>query len=548
MFRSWSNFFEEHFSMSPQAFGVLALALFAIYIDLANDGRHHWHEFRYLYSSAHYSTAQLMQGEFDPGPAPLRSPEKVAEWNATELLHLKLLSCLTGVFGEGRAAYEKIKWVYGMMPVVGLGLLWASFRRLGVHNHLNFIGCAFILLNPVFVYLGFNFLGEVSAFFFVCASLFFYIYALKEKTTKGELIDTLAVILSGAALAASALSSVKMPLVFFGFWIANLAFNPFQQTFRKIFWPGLAVILVFAGAWFAGFNILGGHFEIYFSAMRGFLTFTKHLPMWMFAIFNIFLAGMMFWIFLPFSVFSKERALFRFLLLWLAISALPVAFLSVNFLEPRYLVTGLIPFSFLACLGFARMLESMDFGFLKKGFIALSIAGVVAGLAVAQRLMPYETNEDNLSAALREADGDAPGAAILIPWNYSDYHFARFVYPELPVYLVQSAADEKGEIIRDEGWVQGRRKDYGDHFLPDQKALEDLGERKKIYLGWTILPSLQNLKQTLKSLGAESLVRQMDNAPLLNHLTQSWLWSHPDYQMTLLDKIGQYEIYEVRKR
>ena len=82
--------------MVPRRYRLIAAAVLcgALYLWLANDGRHHWHEFRYLYSAAHYSTAELMDGAFDPGPAPMRSARQVAEWYATELLHIQLLSDL----------------------------------------------------------------------------------------------------------------------------------------------------------------------------------------------------------------------------------------------------------------------------------------------------------------------------------------------------------------------------------------------------------------------------------------------------------------------
>src|SRR5690242_10574793 len=66
--------------------GLLVLAAFQVC--LANDGRHHWHEFRDLYSGLNYSTADLMRGQFDPGPSPLGTPAQVATWYANKLLHV----------------------------------------------------------------------------------------------------------------------------------------------------------------------------------------------------------------------------------------------------------------------------------------------------------------------------------------------------------------------------------------------------------------------------------------------------------------------------
>src|SRR5882724_370317 len=112
--------------------GAAIVLFIAIYVILANDGRHHWHEFRYLYSATFYSTPDLMQGVFDPGPAPVRTPEQVAVWYATELFHIYILKQLITVFGVGLKSYTIIKTLYAVMLVTAVGLIWKTLRDLGM--------------------------------------------------------------------------------------------------------------------------------------------------------------------------------------------------------------------------------------------------------------------------------------------------------------------------------------------------------------------------------------------------------------------------------
>src|SRR5437016_5564610 len=97
--------------------------LLATYVVLANNGQHYWHEFRDLYSATFYSTTELMQGVFDAGPAPLRTPEQVAAWYSTKLFHIYLLKQLVNIFGTGLASYKIIEALYTGMLIAGVGLI-----------------------------------------------------------------------------------------------------------------------------------------------------------------------------------------------------------------------------------------------------------------------------------------------------------------------------------------------------------------------------------------------------------------------------------------
>jgi len=85
---------------------LLVLMLSAVlYVALADDERHHWHEWRYLYSAAHYTELELRLGTFDPGPPPERSADEIGAWYWGQMLHLTVLRSVVQVFGLGETEY-----------------------------------------------------------------------------------------------------------------------------------------------------------------------------------------------------------------------------------------------------------------------------------------------------------------------------------------------------------------------------------------------------------------------------------------------------------
>ncbi len=515
-------------------FLMLGLGFYAIF---ANDGRHHWHEFRYLYSAANYNTHQLMAGEFDPGPAPLNSPRKVAEWYATEILHEALLRGAVSIFGDGLQGYRRIKLVYGILPVLSLGFLWSALSAVtGSRSHAALV-CALSLISPTTFFLGFNFMGEVPAFFM--ASLAIWLLSVGLNRRYGWVIA----VFSGTALAASALCSVKMPLVFLGFWVGLLAIKLNSLEAKRILLTGGAAWISFAFFWVFGFYALGGEFSIYFDAFKSFLTFTKHLPMLMFAVFNLGLFGMSFWIFAWLGLFSDDSVSKRFYLVWFAVSVLPVVLIGINFLEPRYLVTSVVPMAGLASLGLGWLFDRIQIHWERSATALASFLFLAGGSWAAQSLMPYEVEAPKfIEAANAEASSND---ALLIPWNYSDFHFLRFIYPDRPVYLVQSPTNSDGQIIQDDVWLRARQRNYSGHFLPDAEALEKTVPGRRIYLGWTILPSLQNLQAVLKRIPFGNLEERFSSSKFLVHMTGSWLWQDPNYVLSPVGQHGQYLAYEV---
>ena len=527
--------------------GVLLIAAFVL---LANDGRHHWHEFRYLYSASFYSTAELMRGVFDPGPAPVRATNEVATWYVTELLHIYILKQLVGLFGMGLKSYAIIKTLYAMMLVATGALVWKTLRDLEMSPIRSALIAGLFLISPLAVYLGFKLMGEVPSLFFATCALAFFVSSIRQTRFLSQAI------LSGVAglfLALSLLTSANMPLLFVGFWVGLVVAWAPRGMKKSITRAGIISGIVFLVAVPVGFGLLGGSLDIYLEAFTAFLGFAKPLPMWMFAIFNLGLFGMGLWFLLPFAWLSPDKRYRRFFLVWLGFSAVPILLTTTNFLEPRYLATALIPFAGLAVLGLEALWDYLKARNWSPSLRAVtaSIAGVIVigGAAIAQPLMPYESNTNRLIQAVQSEAPRPDSAVILIPWNYSDFHFLRFAYPERPIYLVQSAANERGESVEDAVWTSRFAAMYGDHYLPGPADIPaEFSKRRLLYIGWTVLPSLQNLHELLTSFRLTRLAGYVEASRFRNHMTESWLLYDSRFNMRELSEVGQYQVYEVSYR
>jgi hypothetical protein len=523
----------------------IVVPLLILYLLIANDGRHHWHEFRHLYSGTYYSATELLAGEFDPGPAPVQPKEKVAAWYASEIFHTYLLRQLTKIFGKGTFGYRAIKVFYAILLITAVCLFSLALYYLGLSFNLALLTGLMILFSPVIIYLGFKLMGEVPALFFASIALAIFSKDLGLLNTP----QIARYIFAGVAFALSTLASAKMAFFFPAFWLSVLTMWSQPDARESVARAGVITLLVYLVGWLMGFKLLGGSIDIYYRALAGFMSFTKPHNMLLFAAFNLALFGSGMWICAPFSWFSREVRLRRFYFVWLLLAAFPALTIAIGFLEPRYLVPALIPFVGIAALGAAYVLEWIQ-SFQKKIFAKYLITGLfgvvlIGFAAAAQFFIPFETDENKLVQALRSEIYSTDPPAILLPWNYSDFHFLHFLFPEKPLYLVQSPADAQGRLIEDSDWVERKKEMYGKHYIPDRKSLSTLTQRRKLYIGWTILPSIDNLRRLLIKIKLQKIAKPLDPSRFMNHMSQSWLWKDPNFNLQKIDKFGQYTVYEV---
>lgn len=180
--------------------------------------------------------------------------------------------------------------------------------------------------------------------------------------------------------------------------------------------------------------------------------------------------------------------------------------------------------------------------------MALVIVVHGAATVIALPFLPYEMSSRQLTAAVETVWRENPRAAILVPWNYTDYHFLKVAFPERPVYLVQAAVDESGRVCRDERWERRQARNYGPAFIAGAGELRRVEEAEWIYIGNGVLPPIRNLRELASRLHLEPVVRRLDALQPRNHTTESWLWRNPGFRLTETLRVGQYEVYRVMPR
>ena len=526
---------------------ALVLACAALYLPLANDNRHHWHEWRHLYSAANYSVVQLARGEFDPGPPPERSAAQVGAWYWGQLGHEAFLGGLVDVFGRGLGTVRMLRWAYGAMMVLTALVVLATLRRLPLEVPPALVA-GVLLFSPLGVYLGFKLMGEVPSLLFAALACHFFTVSLDAPGRGGR---AAALAGSALALAASFFFKVFLPLYVVGFAAAILVAFPDAYPRRRVAAQALFAIggaSVLVGVLGALLTVTPADWLRIYGFFRG---YRQPLAA---SLFGILTAGSLLYLLVPVVLFvRRDRARDRkFFATWLVVSTLPVLAMGTNFVESRYLTVGLAAFAGLVALGVLALAERLEPRLRRvrpraAGLLAAWVMVPIVSLAT-QPFMPFEMDSGELVRAARLAWNETPQAAILLPWNYTDYHFLDFAFPDRPVYLVQSPVDERGSPYRDPAWEERMRTNYGEDFVSGLAELEALPYREKVYMGHGILPPFSNLTAVSNALGAHWIVERLEAMKPRVHMTESWMWTDPRIRLEPTAEVGEYRLFRIGVR
>lgn len=515
--------------------GVLLVALaLVIHLALARDGRQHWHEWRHVYSAAHYSVSELALGRFDPGPPPERSAEETGAWYWGQLGHEAVLRAAISVLGPGLGTATLLQLAYGIwVPLSAIGFYFA-LKRVDSRGGAALVSVAF-LLSPLAVYCGFKMMGEVLALPFAAVST---LLLVKASESRGRTTAWWVVGLA-MALAATFLAKVFAPLLPLGFAIALVWTDPLGCGRRRILLvmgaasclAALVVALALAAWGIAPWRII--HVYTFFRDFRH--PFAISLS-------GILVAGSLLYLLVPLALKSKRVRLARFLLVWLAASAIPWFLLAPNFIEARYLSVAAVPFAGLAALGLEALVSER-----RRILFPAALGSVFAGATLlALPFLPYEMRSGDLAKALQRIWENDPETHVLLPWNYSDFHFAAFAFPERPVFLVQSPVDDERRPYRDPAWESRLRSYYGPAFLPTLDDLERLGNVPFLYVGHGMLPPFQNAQRVADWLNLGFVSNMIERVSPRRHIEESWMWTADAIQLEARARSGAYYVYDVR--
>jgi hypothetical protein len=181
--------------------------------------------------------------------------------------------------------------------------------------------------------------------------------------------------------------------------------------------------------------------------------------------------------------------------------------------------------------------------------VAALVAGILICNAVAVRLMPYELNRSAILGAVnRILELDAK-SIILTPWAYTDFHFLHVMKSEIPIYNVSSPTHNGKPLPLEKTWEKRLNNWYGKDYIGTSAKLIKMLEKASVYyLGWREYPPAENAKKMLELCRLKVLSNLVDNLPLADHLTQSWVWHFSEVRFEPVGKYGQYEYYRITKR
>jgi len=403
---------------------------------------------------------------------------------------------------------------------------------------------ALSLLSPLSVYLGFKLMPDGLALCLGSAAIWAFALGVSLSRKRRWLSW------GGAAFftALSFLAMDYMPLLVFGFIVAWACCWAEETTAARWLEPAIVIL---------GSVLL----SIMLAAIIYGLTVTDYLNMYGFysqylkplavSLFGVATAWSAMYILAALSGFSQRRRTIQFFGVWLLTSLLPLFLLSHNYIESRFLSAGLFPLAALSVLGldwiaqrFGRYFKRLDSRWTAWALV-LCVVPLVSWATLP--FMPYEMNAGELRRLVNRVHEIDTRAAVLVPWNYTDFHYLRVAFPNRAIYLVQSPVNEEGEVVVESHWLRRRQNAYGDAFIADTASLKRLEGRALYYIGHGVLPPLQNLARVASVLGLKVVAKRIDDMNPLNHIAHSWMWNSPDFVFYLVARDGNYRLYRVEK-
>ena len=248
---------------------------------------------------------------------------------------------------------------------------------------------------------------------------------------------------------------------------------------------------------------------------------------------------------------GRRHSAAGFLTVWLLITGgIVILICSRYMVEPRYLVQAVLPLAGLGGLGMEKLYAKVDFSRRGRQLAAATLLlAVLAANAIMVRLMPYELDRPALLEAVREIHAKDENAYILVPWDYTDFHFLTLMLPDARIFNVNMARPYTGgdELLKT--WKERYASWYGNRYIAGTARIHEmLAESPVYYLGWQTYPPLQNVREFFEKIGLKSLDELLGQLGLLNHLEQSTVWDAPDLHLRPAGRSGQYEFFLVQEK
>ena len=498
------------------SFGLVLLFLF-----LAFDGRLHWDEAAYLYAGGFLDHEAILKGEFIGG------------LYVSRLLHVATIATIVNLVGPSPTALAILIGLYFAALLLVARLAYLILRK--VLSEARGLGLAVIcgMFTPIYLYLAFKTMPEIPGL----AMSSIATWALLSAFTGRPLIWLPVV---SVALAATALFKPEMTLLYSSLAVTLLLFGPDRYPRRRLIGhvlvSGLGSLAVFAAAlWLLGIDL-----ALYLKMGAQLLRREEPLVA---RLLHFALEGGVFFLAIPLAFLSSRRRDAWFCLTWFLLATLPIPLLGGH-LESRFLAPNLMALIGLIYLAADGLAPRVAAWWRRSRAAAVGAAGlllltVVATDLIALSVMTHELRIDQLRrliARLDEAYGNR-NYAILTPYAYTDFHYLRFVYPNRPIYTVQTVFRHPPN-----NW-----RYYPDRVVTNLAELRSI-DAELVYLGFHENLAVENLRRIAEVIPIPVLAKQFEKRAFQDHLALSWMWGHPDLVFEEPLREGHYLAYPVRVR
>lgn len=490
-----------------------------LFVFLAFDGRLHWDEVGYLYTGGFLDREAILRGEFLGGIY------------ISRLLHIAVIAAIVNLVGPGGRALALLTGLYTAALLLVSRLSYSILRK--VLPDARGLGLAVVcgMFAPIYLYLAFKTMPEIPALAMSAIAT----WALLRAFTGRPLIWLPVV---GLALLATVFLKAEMTLLYVSFVMTVLLFGldkvPRPKLLGYVVLSGIGSLAVFGVVlWALGID-LGSYLGV------GAALLDREEPLAA-KILNITLEGGIFFAALPLAFLSGRRREAGFFLTWFLFASLPLPLLF-TYVEPRYLAPNLVPLTGSIYLTMHALTPRVAGWWHRSKTAAACAVGLVLLILLGSNLitlplMPHEVRKDQLRRLVARLDQAYAGRryAILTPYTYTDFHYLRFVYPDRPIYTVQTSFNRSSD-----NWSY-----YPGRVVTDLDQLSSI-DAELVYLGFHENLAAENLRRIVQMVPIPILARQLEKMEFQDHLALSWMWDNPALVFGEPVREGHYFAYPVR--
>lgn len=501
-----------------------------VWVCLAVDGRLHWDEPAYLFTGSYFTVPEILAANFQPWD--------IEGFSFSRIGHLMFVRLVTSIFGPGMISFTVLIGCYLIMLIA---FSWASYLiLLKLMPSAHGLGAAVLLSSfiPVYVYFAFKTSPEIPALLLASLAVLGFLRSLRTQP-----VLWLSVV--AVTLAAIVLTKNNMVILYASF-VGALILCPVLNYQRKkiiqyAFFSGIGSLVIFFGfLWATGIPLnrylAGIHVAV--AAREPLESLLLHAG----------LEGGLFFLVLPLSFLSSRKREAIFLAIWFGLATIPLL-LVLKRMEARYLAGNLIALTGLIYLSIDGLALRVKYWWAKHRISLIGATGVgvsllVASIAATQLIMAHEVRIWQFHTILRDLDKvhGCRDYAILTPWEYSNFHYLRFMYPQRNVYTVhQRMLPGAGGV--DTEWADFQKQFYGQRAIQNIDQLRAL-DTNLVYLGFEESFPIANLRALIQKFPLSrlrtSIGQKMDIVADQKHFEESWMWDNPRIKFTKLARHGHY--------